>query len=342
MTPAAPEALAADDHLLDLVAQEGRALDLACGLGAQTLWAAGRGLEVDALDVSPEAVERLTAAAERAGCTDRVHARAVDLDDGVPDDVVGPYDLVVCQRFRAPHLVRELPRLLAPGGVAVLSQLSTVGLDGRGGRFHAPPGELVELVERAGLDVVNQAEGEGLATVVARRVLAAPDAAPDVPLLHPRVAEDLERLGVVGEVVACDPAAADTADFCAAYGYAMEDSANTIVVIGKAAEPVYAACVVLATTKLAVNSTVRRRLGTRKASFAPGDATLELTGMEIGGVTALGLPDGVPLWVDAAVMERESIVLGGGNRSCKLLVAPSELLKVPGVEVVDGLAAPTT
>ena len=34
----------------------------------------------------------------------------------------------------------------------------------------------------------------------------------------------------------------------------------------------------------------RDRLGTRKASFAPAEATRELTGMEIGGVTVFGLP----------------------------------------------------
>jgi prolyl-tRNA editing enzyme YbaK/EbsC (Cys-tRNA(Pro) deacylase) len=157
-------------------------------------------------------------------------------------------------------------------------------------------------------------------------------------MLHSLVAQAVVELRIDGEVVACDPDAADTVDFCARYGYEMEDSANTIVVVGKAAEPVYAACVVLATTKLAVNSVVRKRLGTKKASFASGDVTKELSDMEIGGVTAVGLPMGMPLWVDAAVMGRERIILGGGNRSSKLVVSPAELLKVSGVEVVEGLA----
>lgn len=162
----------------------------------------------------------------------------------------------------------------------------------------------------------------------------------DLTLLHPLVAAAVEELDVVAQVLPCDPDAADTAAFCARYGYALDDSANTIVVIGKAADPVYAACVVLASTRLAVNSVVRRRLGTKKASFAPGETTKELTDMEIGGVTALGLPPGVPLWVDAAVMTRERIILGGGNRSSKLVVAPDQLLEVPGVEIVPDLAAP--
>ena len=141
------------------------------------------------------------------------------------------------------------------------------------------------------------------------------------------------------ELFACDPALADTAAFCAAYGFALEDSANTIVVIGKSDPPVYAACVVLATHRLDVNRVVKQRLGRRKASFASQDETRALTGMAIGGVTAFGLPDDLPLWVDRAVMERERIVLGGGSRSWKVIAPPSILLTLPNVEVVDGLAA---
>jgi len=141
------------------------------------------------------------------------------------------------------------------------------------------------------------------------------------------------------ELFACDPALADTAAFCAAYGFALEDSANTIVVIGKSDPPVYAACVVLATHRLDVNRVVKQRLGTRKASFASPDETRALTGMAIGGVTAFGLPDGLPLWVDGAVMERPRIVLGGGSRSWKVIAPPTILLTLPNVEVVEGLAA---
>ena len=154
--------------------------------------------------------------------------------------------------------------------------------------------------------------------------------------------DDLDRrlaaLGAPYEIIPCDPALADTANFCAAYGYPLADSANTIVVIGKADPPRYAACVVLATTRLDVNRAVRQRLGVRKASFASPEDTRALTGMEIGGVTVFGLPPGLPIWVDGRVMERERIVLGGGSRSCKVLAPPAILLHLPRVEVVEGLA----
>ncbi len=141
------------------------------------------------------------------------------------------------------------------------------------------------------------------------------------------------------ELFGCDPALADTAAFCAAYGFAMEDSANTIIVVGKGAEPVYAACVVLATHRLDVNRAIKTRFG-RKASFASPDETRAITGHAIGGVTVFGLPATLPVWVDAAVLGRDRIVLGGGSRSWKVIAPPSILLTLPGVEVVEGLAKP--
>jgi prolyl-tRNA editing enzyme YbaK/EbsC (Cys-tRNA(Pro) deacylase) len=153
------------------------------------------------------------------------------------------------------------------------------------------------------------------------------------------VVAHLARLGVDYEIIPCDPALADTAAFCEAYGYAPDDSANTIVVIGKGDVPRHVACVVLATTRLDVNGVVRRRLEVRKASFASADETVARTGMEIGGVTAFGLPDDLPIWVDAAVMQRGQIILGGGSREIKVLTPSSTLAALANVTVIEGLAS---
>lgn len=148
----------------------------------------------------------------------------------------------------------------------------------------------------------------------------------------------LAGLDTAHDMVPCDPDLADTAEFCEAYGYELADSANTIVVVGKSDPPVHAACVVLADSRLDVNGVVRKRLGTRKASFAAAEATAALTGMAIGGVTPFGLPADLPLWIDERVMGRERIVLGGGSRDSKVVGPPMLLLELPGAEVVPGLA----
>ncbi len=160
----------------------------------------------------------------------------------------------------------------------------------------------------------------------------------DATAEHARLDALLAPLGTPYELFPCDPELADTAAFCAAYGFSLHDSANTILVAGKVEPRRYAACVVLATHRLDVNRAVRDRLGTRKASFATGDETRDVTGMEIGGVTPFGLPPELPVWVDAAVMERPRVVLGGGSRRWKVIAPPQILLALPGAEVATGLA----
>src|SRR3979490_1692854 len=96
---------------------------------------------------------------------------------------------------------------------------------------------------------------------------------------------ELDRLRPEDEAMDIAPDFADTAAFCERYGVALEDSANTIIVVGKGDPRVYVACVVLASTRLDVNGAVRRRLGVKRASFASAGETAELTGMMIGGVT---------------------------------------------------------
>jgi prolyl-tRNA editing enzyme YbaK/EbsC (Cys-tRNA(Pro) deacylase) len=152
------------------------------------------------------------------------------------------------------------------------------------------------------------------------------------------VLDALSALGLEFEVVACDPALADTVEFCATYGYSFSESANAIVVIGKANPPIHVICLALADSRVDVNHTVRKRLGVRRASFASADQTMELTGMQIGGVVPFGTTTPLPLWIDRRVIECERVIIGGGSRDRKLLVPPATLLAHPQAEVVDGLA----
>nr|WP_231126724.1 YbaK/EbsC family protein [Motilibacter aurantiacus] len=143
---------------------------------------------------------------------------------------------------------------------------------------------------------------------------------------------------VVAEI---DAAAADTAEFCARYGVGLEESANCVVVSGKReGEERFAACMVLATTRADVNGVARKRLGVRKASFAPMDAAVSLTGMEYGGITPVGLPAGWAIYVDVAVASSPRVVVGSGIRGSKLWLPGAALAALPGAEVVEGLGRP--
>jgi prolyl-tRNA editing enzyme YbaK/EbsC (Cys-tRNA(Pro) deacylase) len=156
--------------------------------------------------------------------------------------------------------------------------------------------------------------------------------------IEARVRAALEAAGGSFEILPCDPALADTAAFCAHYGVDPAHSANTIVVASKKEPRSYAACLVLATTRLDVNHAVRNLLGGQKLSFATAEETSALTRMMMGGVTVFGLPPGIPIYIDSAVLAAPSVVIGGGSRSMKVRLAPEALRRIPGARVVEGLA----
>ncbi|TVT25712.1 YbaK/EbsC family protein [Amycolatopsis acidiphila] len=142
-------------------------------------------------------------------------------------------------------------------------------------------------------------------------------------------------------VVEIDPELADTGAFCEAYSSPMSASANCVVVAGKRAGEVrYAAALVLATTRADVNGVIKRRLDVRKASFAPMDEAVELTGMAYGGITPVGLPADWPILIDKAVADSPELVIGSGIRGGKLLVTGELLASLPGAEVIEDLAKP--
>ena len=143
-------------------------------------------------------------------------------------------------------------------------------------------------------------------------------------------------------VAPIDPELADTAAFCAAYEVGLDVSANCVVVAGKREGVVrYAACIVLATTRADVNGVARRALDVRKASFAPMTDAVELTGMEYGGITPIGLPAQWPILVDARVIATPHVVIGSGIRGSKIVLPGAALAALPTAVVIEGLGQPT-
>lgn len=165
-------------------------------------------------------------------------------------------------------------------------------------------------------------------------------------LLAPPVAKALAVWPVEGPIDAdqvlvapIDPTLADTAAFCEAYGVTLAESANCVIVAGsRGGVTKYAACIVLATTRADVNGVVRRQLDVRKASFAPMDDAVSLTGMEYGGITPIGLPVDWPILVDSRVVATPHVIVGSGVRHSKIAIAGPAVGALPNAVVIDGLA----
>ncbi|MEN0129505.1 MAG: YbaK/EbsC family protein [Brevundimonas sp.] len=153
----------------------------------------------------------------------------------------------------------------------------------------------------------------------------------------PRVADEV----LVAQI---DPDLADTAALTAAFDLPPSASVNCVLVAGRreGAERI-AAALVRATTRADVNSTVKRLLDVRKCSFLPMDRATAESGMEYGGITPIGLPDGYRLLLDARVTVDDPdahgiVVIGSGVRHSKIALPGALLATMPGVEVIEGLA----
>jgi prolyl-tRNA editing enzyme YbaK/EbsC (Cys-tRNA(Pro) deacylase) len=151
--------------------------------------------------------------------------------------------------------------------------------------------------------------------------------------------QSLHLIDAVG-VVEIDPAVSDTAATQETFGLSLDTLANCVIVGGKreGVERI-AACLVLATGRADVNNIVKRTLDVRKASFLPVERVVELTCMEYGGITPIGLPDNWPILVDRRVVDAELVVIGSGLRRSKILIPGHLFSRLVGVQVIDGLGA---
>ncbi|HHI76070.1 MAG TPA: methyltransferase domain-containing protein [Gammaproteobacteria bacterium] len=109
--PGAPARVVAEN--LHLLPASGRALEVACGLGANALLLARQGLEVEAWDLSPVAIGALRRFAGDAGLD--LVARERDVVARPPE--AGAWDVVVVTRFLERSLAPALMAALRPGGL---------------------------------------------------------------------------------------------------------------------------------------------------------------------------------------------------------------------------------
>lgn len=143
--------------------RSGTALELACGQGGATVWLARRGLSAWGVDASPVAIEAARERAALAQVEERCRFEVVDLDAGMPPGP--PLDVILCHRFRAPHLNDAVIERLKHGGLLAIAVLSEV--DAAPGPYRAAPGELIAAF--AVLEAIGAGEGHGTAWLIARK-----------------------------------------------------------------------------------------------------------------------------------------------------------------------------
>jgi SAM-dependent methyltransferase len=103
----------------------GRALDLACGQGRNSVWLAGLGWEVTAVDWSEVAIDGARRAAELSG----VHVEWIvaDLEEWRPE--AGGFDLVIVVYLQPPVSLRTPAWRMAASAVAPGGRLVVIGHD---------------------------------------------------------------------------------------------------------------------------------------------------------------------------------------------------------------------
>lgn len=147
-----------------------------------------------------------------------------------------------------------------------------------------------------------------------------------------------DLLDAVG-VAEIDPAISDTATTQEAFGLSLDTLANCVIVSGKreGAEKI-AACVILATGRADINNVVKRNLDVRKASFLPLERAVELTAMEYGGITPIGLPERWSVFIDRRVVDTDLLVIGSGVRRSKIVLPGKIFLRFSAFQVIEGLS----
>lgn len=164
-------------------------------------------------------------------------------------------------------------------------------------------------------------------------------AAPVRAALTAAEAHGVDVSGVL--VTAIDPELADTAAMTAAYELPLEVSGNCVLVAGRrGGDDRVAACVVRATTRADVNTTVRKLLDVRKASFLPMEVAVADSGMEYGAITPIGLPEHYRVLLDAELADDEHVVVGSGIRGSKIVLPGPTLAALGNTELIGGLGRP--
>ena len=153
--------------------------------------------------------------------------------------------------------------------------------------------------------------------------------------IHNTVAKVFEDNKEALEIFECKDEFSDTQNFCDHYGFDIEDSCNAILIKAKKPKEFYAMFCVLGSTRLDVNQKAKIAMGAKRVSFASREEAELVTNQIYGGISPLGLPDNMKIFVDQNVMNREKLFIGAGNRVSKFFLSPKLLVELTNAKVLD-------
>jgi len=139
--PTAARVVQENHHLLP---NQGVGLELACGLAANSFLIARHGIEMQAWDISPIAVEKVNDTAARLGLP--VHASACDVMTQPP--APASYDVIVASHFFERALMPTLVDALNPGGLMFYQTFTQTKVSDNGPKkdeWRLADGELLSL-----------------------------------------------------------------------------------------------------------------------------------------------------------------------------------------------------
>ncbi len=153
--------------------------------------------------------------------------------------------------------------------------------------------------------------------------------------IHNTVAKVFEDNKEELEIFECKDEFSDTQNFCDHYGFDIKDSCNAILIKAKKPEEFYAMFCVLGSTRLDVNTKAKNAMGAKRVSFASREEAEQVTNQIYGGISPLGLPENLKIFIDENVMNREKLFIGAGNRISKFFLSPELLVELTKAEVLD-------
>ena len=153
--------------------------------------------------------------------------------------------------------------------------------------------------------------------------------------IHQNIANIYEENIDELEAFECEDQFSDTQSFCDHYGFKIEDSCNAILLKSKKPDEFFALFCVLGSNRLDVNHKVKSLLNAKKISFASKEEAESITNQIYGGISPLGLPSEINVFIDKNVMNREKLFIGAGNRVSKFFLSPELLIELTKAEVLD-------